>query len=522
MSKKRVCCNTFRGQGPHETGCVHYVNIKIDRAIRPSPTKHDPGDESLPKLAPFVATKRESQRPIERCGVGTLDESLWGKPSEPSTLRHITVVGPYPSVAFFASIRDNLQPEEVLVVVDDSCSVDVTREIRGLFPSERCELRFACRGNGLVHAKLYLLEWRVLKDNTLRFHLAWGSANPSMSGFHTNAEAMSSCPLSQASHREVLDYFATLRMDKKGSVERLNTMLSGQVQLYLPRFSFAPEAKSTSFESWIQSGRLCHKYVPDQTFGKLVLKLKDALPQSEYQRVLTASGWAADNSRDTFRYSYAGEDAEISKPEPHWRSQYFVETWLGYWTSAACYRELRTEFASENKPRRESILRTVKFADADDHKRWIREYLDRVDNASKLIRSLGKSANKYFHLSSNGEIDVGRYQDAARGTFRNHSERANSAAFEARFVSGFEFPEMPRFRDSDQGNGASFRDFVIDLCESLCNGIIQKAPQNKLSKLVKTLFTGKELDNIASSDLKLLIESRWPKISDLIRGFHKI
>src|SRR5262249_37088375 len=196
-------------------------------------------------------------------------------------LNRFVAVGPYPTGEFFRHVREHLAPTRTVLIVDDGCPRETTDQISAGFAESEpgaVSIRYATGLNSeFVHAKLYWAEWRGLGRAT-GYCLGGGSANASQSGFGGNAEALSFVAIEPGRHEVIEKYFAPLTDGyARGKVSAVDYALPGGVRILLPGFGFTSTPEPETFEGWIQSGRLCHKYEPDQTFARLALNLKKPL-----------------------------------------------------------------------------------------------------------------------------------------------------------------------------------------------------------------------------------------------------
>lgn len=194
-----------------------------------------------------------------------LDDGLWGKPPG-GALERLLVIGPYPSKAFFDSMRSRFKPKRTLLVVDDGAA-----EVDELATMVRYAA--ATTPTGMVHAKIYVADWRASSGRRTR-RLLWGSANASIAGFRDHAEVLASVALPAG----LADYFEVFERPAGVAMGRVVELQNGG-QLVLPSISFKSTPEPDTFDGWLQRGVLCHKYDPDQTFGRFAVKLLNPLPR---------------------------------------------------------------------------------------------------------------------------------------------------------------------------------------------------------------------------------------------------
>jgi len=264
-----------------------------------------------------------------------------------------TIIGPYPTPDFIEQILD-WRPEEVILAVDDGWPQERIDDIRRVFVAHEAELilqRVAPSvGDGLVHAKLYCLEWVNAANNRRRHTLLAGSANASSQGFGTHAEAfvhVDMANIALSDKKEVLQYFGDLALGN--DVAFTQFYIGDKSWLSMPALRVVHTPWPNGFDAWIRRGRLCHSYQPDPTFGRLVLRLREPMPQGLLGTNLGNSGFSVAGETQAFTrpyVSYASDVGEEENERQNWRQRYFTETVYGYWTSAECFRRFEDEFVA--------------------------------------------------------------------------------------------------------------------------------------------------------------------------------
>jgi hypothetical protein len=479
-----------------------------------------------PRQAAHDGKSQQVKGVTKTISVSLFEPAFWGRPiAQGAVLQRLHVVGPYPTEGFFRRVRESLDPRELLLVVDDGCNLEEIEKIRQLFENRDVRVRYAsCLGSGLVHAKLYLAEWESSSATATIKHLVWGSANASLNGFEVNAEAVSCVTLDSAPEDVILQYFRKLWETPIGQVQPVNSLLPGAVRLLLPGYRFSSEAEPETFDAWIQSGRLCHKYEPDRTFARLSLNLKRPLPQDHVQHVFTDAGLRAETDSQNFRYAYLGGDlAKKESPRgPPWRAQFFLESWLGFWTSDACYRHRRDEFCAQNEEQRKEILDEISGAKAADHQRWTDDFLTRLRRVLAGLEKEGLKPKEFLHIR-NRDIDVSHYREDAKRRLESHRSRAQNQVFQDRFTKGYVFPPLPRFRGAEAVEGGSFEDLVHSLCESILNGLTKQRCKSLLIRAIREQLNRLRIqtDGMTGEELNAIFKRHWPKIGPVVKAFYK-
>jgi hypothetical protein len=346
--------------------------------------------------------------------------------------------------------------------------------------------------------------------------------NASQNGFQVNGEVVSAVTLDADQERAILPYFRQLWDQPRGSVASLDVVLLGKVRFLLPEFRFfARTPEPETFDAWVQAGRLCYKFQRDQTFAKLSVKLQKPLPKDTIESIFADEGLRADTETDTVRFPYLGDVVEKDgKIGPHWRASYFLETWLGFWTSDSCYRARKDEFTAHNEQQRREVLKRIKQSNERNRQEWCNQFIQRLSRVLAGLKEAGLRPKDYFQMRQSG-IDVVRYRNNALEELESHRKRAQNSIFEERFTKGYEFPPLPRFRGAEAVEGGSFEDFLESLCESILNGLIKRKTTNQIVQAMRDKLTrhAGEMHRWSGDDLLNVLRKDWHKIRTNVQAF---
>lgn len=437
-------------------------------------------------------------------------------PGQTFALHSVTVMGPYPTAKFILSIKD-LKPREVVLYADDGVPERVLQEISNAFPSRgRTKLQLQRvapgKGNGLVHAKVYLFEWRngnSLNSTQTRRRILIGSANASPQGFSLHAETFLATPvLTQSALMGVLRYFEDLRSKGAASAERFDLKDGGA--LWLPAVKVVQKSTVNSFDAWLRRGMLCHKYEGDQSFGKLSVSLKKPLPVGIEAEAFVKSEFSRESESTKLVRPYVQLEAHISDSTPPWRAQYFVETYFGFWTSDDCYESLVRDNAIIGKghKRRELVLKEISQASLEVREGWIDDLLERVSHAASI---LGDGAHEYLDIQ-NGRLNERYYREAARKKLIRDLALSNEDIFRRRYLSGYDFQRVPALNEYFDG-------FVDSFCNSLQAGLRKERPKSKLLNVLKRSNDGIYFED--SEGLREWLRDSWDDVREVIVPYYK-
>lgn len=426
------------------------------------------------------------------------------------------IVGPYPTREFIDQVLE-WQPEKIVLAVDDGWPQERIEEIMQTCAKTDTTLllrRVApALGSGLVHAKLYCLEWRNAADNYRRHTLLAGSANASSQGFGLHAETfvhIDLANLDRLDKKAALGYFSALEHNYDAPAATF--ALGGRSWITMPALEIIRTPWPNGFDAWIRRGRLCHSYQPDPTFGRLVLRLKASLLQGQLGANLVNSGFNAVGEAQSFTrpyVHYSSGVAEEKKEQQTWRRRYFTETVYGYWTSAECFASLESEFVAPQAEGRQRALDTIRTGDPQQRTSWINSFIRSVREVFEGLPE--DEREKYFHVRPNGELDEERYRQQASDKLYRDQAKSTDPYFCSRFTSGFAFPPVPALGDG-------FDEFVLELCSNLLAKLQSRQVRNRLAA---TLRDQRIADaGTTREELLALLRSRWDEIRHHLVDFY--
>lgn len=411
------------------------------------------------------------------------------------------VIGPYPAPSFFVrnpgggkTKKDQqhslaalpmARGAQLILVADDGVPSDRLNEIERscarMFKAGTVILR--AHESRLVHFKAYFVRWRHKSKDDTRATLLLGSANASLQGFGENSESFVEIDIdglgTQKARNSALRYFEKIEKFAGGNLNRLQLKpvwfwlqqaYSSWVSMPALTITRSDHADPGSFDAWLLRGRLFHKFKPDQSFGKIRIVLAKKPPKTALDDAAERSGFSMVGNRATIAARYVSDVATEDDDEgedqngeqvirPRWLSQLFVETRYGYWTSEACFAELKDYFVSQGADKRRQLLERVKHASEADVSKWVNDVLDSLRKLREELRaepSIGEGADAYFSGSSSFESWLEQVGKRADDKIREDKVRATEPEFRDRFERGFESFKVPSLGDEAEEFAQSF------------------------------------------------------------------
>lgn len=309
---------------------------------------------------------------------------------------------------------------------------------------------------------------------------------------------------------KLLEYLAQLIMAVESGSGRITGSQFGPLRnspiLHLPSFRITPPGPAPGFDAWLQRGLLAAKYREAQQFLTVSVKLQQRLPRDIVSTVFANRGLEEPGARNVVRFRYmrhvegvdADDHAEDDDTEhegaaaPQWKARYCTWTHFGDWLSDDCYRAHGADMVLKNgDSRRAKIEELLKYGTKKD---WLQErkavFLDALSDVWIELEKEGRPSD-YLTGDSHG-INRLHYDKHFERKLLTDYQLAQDRDFCARYVNGYEFPGMPKFRQ----DRASWDGFVRSWCESVALEAGKKAPRSFLAKRVVAAVEKADIDRV--------------------------
>lgn len=420
------------------------------------------------------------------------------------------IMGPYVTSLFFEQLskkggenKSAYPRSKLTILADDGWDQQELDLIQSIYKEKRRGAKreliirrvSPLEKSGLVHVKVYFFTVKNIAKTYTKKILLLGSANASMHGFGIHAESFVNIDLADISteyQEALIDYINKL---KAGTCAKgIIFQICRGSWISLPHVEVVNQAIYSGFDAWLRRGRLCHKYQPDNSFGKLSVQLIKPLPPREWEGSFFVNGFGTEKDKKIFSRKYTKNEQKISAKEkaPKWRSQYFVETFYGHWTSAECYRRKRSEFVDVNASIREKIVEEIKSATDKEYEEWCDNFVKSIKLiGSEIKRNNESQLGEFFHVK-HGDVDEGRYKTIATSKIDSDKKLSGDGVFSDRYISGYSFPRFPQLGDE-------YEEFAINWCDDILNKMRRHRVENKYANTIKDLlgnklpYTGEEL-----------------------------
>lgn len=453
----------------------------------------------------------------------------------------VLVISPYVDKEFLKQIVERTKPKRLCLMVDDGIRWEDLDPLKEACKPTKLEIRLA-RTNGLVHMKLFYFQYIRDKAPRHRKHrLLYGSANATDAAFCgvRNAELIVEVDLARGQDLEVVGYCEEIlsvfdkNEDARQTIQAREITLSKPSQLYLPKFTaLCSEQKFSGFDSWLQRGVLAAKYKNNPQFLNVIIQLKKTLPKDVVASIFQESLFAEKEERNKMRYAYLGQESitqleqtenksnRDSKP-PLWKSKFGVWTQFGDWISEDCYKQHKDEMKSGASDRRKSLIGEL-LKNGSNHK-WqtekTQEFLNKLFKVWYQLRMEG-IAKDYLREDEEeqGTIDSQYYAERLEQKIKQDFALASEPDFEKRYVKGYEFTHVPKFRQ----DALAWKNFVRSWCESVIveaakqqtKSLVTKRIKKAIEEARKNLGYGKIIEELNAYGIEKFLGEYWEKEFD--------
>jgi len=428
------------------------------------------------------------------------------------------VIAPYFDIEFAKRMIKNLSPKRVRFVVDDGArDEDVAALKKSCKKTDVIVAMGAARG--IVHLKGFYFEFVKSRGRMRRKRrFLFGSANATKAAFNgdINAELLAEVGLSLENDGELLEYLGSiLNAVENDEVSYIKPAACESLRhsptLYLPSFRVSPAGLPPGFDSWLQRGFLVAQFNRAPDFLSVKLRLRSPLPRGHLAEIFSARGVIPEESQSWVRYPYIGEviiDEGDDSAVRNWKAFYCMWTHLGEWVSDDCYRKLGSTMQSRSAPSRKAkvdeLLKRGKDRSWKNARRKI--FLDILRGIWSDLDAADINPSDYLPSDASG-LDTSACREKFDNSICKDLMLAADDDFRRRYVDGYEFPKLPRFRQ----DSAAWESFVVSLGESIAVEAMKPGSQSKLAGALHDTFDAMDLDLVEMDPAEIVsvLRTRW-------------
>ncbi len=436
------------------------------------------------------------------------------------------IIAPYFDLWFVRRIVKQLKPRRIRFVVDDGARTEDINRLRKECGAVDINVALG-RAAGIVHLKGYYLEFIKLNGPGRRIRrFLFGSANATKAAFdgETNAELLADVDLSAEVDGGIVTYLKTVLRaveNDGGAVNGIITKATGSLpRVFLPSFQITLPGPPPGFDAWLQRGNLAAKYRDPQQFIKIPVRLKKPLPQGAIAQLFATQRLIPRGSRDIVRYSYIDslpvEDEDEEASPPQWKARYCVWTHLGDWLSEECYDAKRDSLISKTKRQREVWIE--RLIENGSKANWInarkQSFLQRLDRIWNTLDRASESPRDYFE-SRTGQINRSHYGTRFADKLEADFRLARDPSFRDRYVNGYEFPDVPRFRQDT----VAWHNFVRSWCETVALEAAKTGTRSLITKALRAALEPSDLAELKADEIRDKLRDTWNTVGDRITRY---
>ncbi len=274
-----------------------------------------------------------------------------------------------------------------------------------------------------------------------------------------------------------------------GHIDSVDTPpLRNSPSLRLPYFRVSAIGPAPGFDTWLQRGRLAAKYREAQQFMTVAVTLRKELPQGVVATTFARRGLIQQGARNVVRYPYVGDtfiEEDDDEHIPNWKARFSVWTQLGDWVSEKCFQSHHSSMHANSAPRKKARLAEL-LEHAQDFQ-WKREhgdfFVNKIQNVWDDLIAAKESPRDYLDGNRSG-INSAYYIERFERKVAADLLLARDDDFCSRYESGYDFPEVPKFRQ----DAPAWEAFVQSWCQSVAVEASRSNSQSLLMRKVKAIF----------------------------------
>lgn len=427
----------------------------------------------------------------------------------------LLVISPFFNDTFFERVLTTLRPKRVRIAFDDGAAFADIERIRRICKEFDHKIALG-RTAGLVHLKGYLATFvrtRGRKQTLRKF--IFGSGNATHAAFcgERNAELLAFTNLSATDDADTIEYLesvSTAIERGNGSIEAAESHeLRYPVRLRLPAFSIVEAGHPRGFDAWLQRGRLVAKYRDPQQFLAVAIHLKKRLPAGDIERMFSDQGLAAQGERNIVRHRYISTRAKTAEDdsEPQWKAQYCVWTLLGDWISEECYDECKDIMISKAGAERSAKVAELE-ANSNDSSWRNTKKADLLRQLTQVWQALQRSnyrASDYL-VGDQSQLNDKHYSDLLEKKISIDAALIKDRLFRDRYVNGYEFSAVPKFRQDE----TAWQAFIRSWCESIAIEAGKRASRSLVMRTLRETLRPTTLSALNIGELTEALYGIWP------------
>lgn len=423
-------------------------------------------------------------------------------------IRHIYIVGPYPTEDFFRGLFENFEFEDyrknlVTFLVDKSSynnAVEIKYNlVEDEYISRNSQFKIiAINGkNGkFVHSKMYYFE--IIKPNgTLHTCLITGSGNASTRAYsfgydeemgytndYNNAETNIVTTIKREDRKFVEDYFELqLKDDSKNDSDVYTLPITAvEAKIHFPKIEKIDVEENNnnkyySFSNWVLDGYIYYKYKKATDLGKVRIQLEDKfMGSNEFTDLAKYNGFDGDNELCSLAYNYVEIPKNETTAYDSIKKKYLCETSYGYWAPIElkeCIDYEIDEMVEQNEATKK-MLDTIKGMGDNAIENKVKEIIEKLCAFTENAKNSGLEIGSYFKINNEtNKIDKEDYEEKIKNQIESQVKQCKNKVFYNRCLRGYE-----------DFNASYLENCIDDLADDVLNDLKIKLGKSRVVNAV--------------------------------------
>ena len=438
----------------------------------------------------------------------------------------VLIVSPYVEREFFKMVAKRLKAKRVTVVIDDGCRAEDVKMIRDVLKGTKVQIALGT-APGLVHLKVFYIRWKTADRGEPPRTFVWGSGNATQQAFRgdINAELMCRTQLTPSEHPAILEWVrvvATKADEVESGDQKVDAVHDAKVDtntyIRLPAMTLrSAESKATTYDLWLQRGRVVAAYRPDPGFLRVLVPLRTSLPKGPIGEKIAELGYMPSSSIVGVPYIKSIRAAKEPKlgedGGKRWRSPLCVWTALGEWCSDACYKEKADCFrAANHEDRCENLDNLELLRKKPDFEQAKKNFLYKIRGLWAVFGQ--REATTYLECKPGGHLNEDYYAKLFANCVERDLVLSSDPEFRRHYVNGCEVSDVPRFRQDTK----AWESFVQSFSRSLCKEATKpsgkpgsRGSQSRLLQRLRSAIGGRVGTFLGPTELTEFLRQNWVK-----------
>lgn len=438
-------------------------------------------------------------------------------------IKTLYIVSPYLNQGFFEGVFTHFKFDNITLFIDKS-QYNKAEAIKKQLVEDGHKINnkfeiipVTDEKNRLVHAKIYYFE--ICSGEQVHTYLITGSSNASNRAFsfgiknnndhfkenYSNAEINIVVRIYSKKRKFFNQYFQAIKNNSKLDNYVFKPLNNDEVIIHFPKLKTYNDItedmyviEADSFQNWIESGFIYHKYDVLQDLGKVRINLKSISEiKNDFVEKARTQGFDLDEGISSISYKFI-DDKNVTKniSQINIKATYLFDTPYGLWTAKEFHNIINNQ---NNESPKYEIISKIANMNIDD---TIQDILAKF---IKFANSFQKDEREhYFYITKDKDIDAEKYKDIIEKQLNKQKNKCEDESFQNRAKTNY-----------GSYNASVLEPYIDELMEEIVKTVKLELHNNRvnsiLAKVLKTAIKNKVLP---FSDITVdYIDKNWETIS---------